>query len=219
MRAVLVPSTPAGVQSVLEALRAGELCVIPTDTVYGVAAIVSPGPVRRLYQAKGRPESRPIPVLVADSEAARRLAGEWPPQAEALARAFWPGALTMVVPAAPSLPFEVTAGTGTVGIRWPRGDLVQEIIRGAGGRLAVTSANRSGESPATTADEAAAALGEAVAYVLDGGSLTGNLPSTVVSLTQEDVRVLRRGAIELEAIAAVLATLEGADAASGRTST
>ena len=169
--------------------------MIPTDTVYGVAAAVAPGPVRRLYLAKGRPESRPIPLLVAGTAAARTVVATWPPEAEVLAERFWPGALTIVLPAQPALPEEVTAGTGTVGVRWPRGALVEEVIAGAGGVLAVTSANRTGRPPATRASEAAEALGDAVAYILDGGCLEGNVASTVVELGRDGHRILREGPI------------------------
>lgn len=195
MTAAIVRPTEEAVAAVVWALARGELCVIPTDTVYGVAATIAPEPVRRLYRAKGRPESRPIPVLVAGLDAVRELAAEWTRAAEALAEAFWPGALTMVVPARDWLPVEVTGGLGTVGLRWPRGSLVEDVIGRAGGMLAVTSANRSGEPPTVTAKEAALALGEAVTYVLDGGSLAGHRASTVVTLDTAGARILREGPI------------------------
>ncbi|NLT42215.1 MAG: threonylcarbamoyl-AMP synthase [Anaerolineae bacterium] len=211
MSALILPPTDASVQLVAQALVRGELCVIPTDTVYGVAAAVAAEPVRRLYRAKGRPESRPIPVLLAGLDEVGQVAAQWPPAAAAIAACFWPGALTLVLPARHWLPVEVTGGTGTVGLRWPAGRLVQQVIRMAGGMLAVTSANRSGELPATTAEQALEALGGLVTYVLDGGDLAGNRASTVVAIRAGEVQVLREGPIERSEIEAVVGSRRPVD--------
>lgn len=195
--AIVLPPSADGLRRVAEALLRGNLCVIPTDTVYGLAAVLAPEPVSRLYVAKGRPEDRPIPLLVSSVASARQVASSWPQPAEALARAFWPGPVTLVVPAADGLPAEVTAGTGTVGVRWPASDLATDVIERTGGVLAVTSANRSGQAPAVSAEEAARTLGDAVRFVLDGGSLAGHLPSTVVAVDGGELRLLREGPISL----------------------
>jgi L-threonylcarbamoyladenylate synthase len=202
---IILPPNDDSVAKVAAALAEGQLCVIPTDTVYGLAAQIAPEPVARLYVAKGRPEEKPIPVLVSGLEPVRTVAPDWPEEAQALARAFWPGPLTLVVPAAPGLPRELTAGTGTVGVRWPANTLATSVIERAGGALAVTSANRSGEPQATSAEEAARMLRGSVAYVLDGGSLAGHRPSTVVSVTDGELRVLRTGPISLQALRDALA--------------
>ncbi len=203
--AAILPATEESVAATVEALVRGQLCVIPTDTVYGIAAIVAPEPVSRLYRAKGRPGTRPIPVLISDLEAVHRLAAVWPAEAEVLAHSFWPGALTMVVPAQEWIPVEITAGSQTVGIRWPSGGLVHSLIRRAGGMLAVTSANRSGQPPAVSAAQAQDTLGDAVSYVLDGGVLVGNMASTVVTLVGGQLEVLREGPIGWESLHAALA--------------
>lgn len=197
---MVLPPSESSLELVVQVLAQGEMCIIPTDTVYGLAAQVAPDSVARLYRAKGRPEGRPIPLLVSGIEAARAVAADWPPEVETLARTFWPGALTLVVPAVPGLPQEVTAGTGTVGVRWPACPLAESVIERSGGVLAVTSANRSGERPATSAEDAVRALGKLVPYVLDGGTLAGTLPSTVVRVERKQLHVIREGAIAPEAI-------------------
>lgn len=209
--AVVLPPSEDSLQLVVQALARGELCIIPTDTVYGVAAQVAPDPVARLYRVKGRPEGRPIPLLVSDIEAARALATEWTFEVDKLARTFWPGALTLVVPAVPGLPQEVTAGTGTVGVRWPACPLAESVIERSGGVLAVTSANRSGEPPAASVEDAFRALGTSVPYILDGGSLGGGLPSTVVRVVGKEIEVIREGAIAPEAIRRALDSLHQSD--------
>ncbi len=200
----LVTPGLSGIRASVAALRRGDLVVIPTDTVYGLAALPVAAAVARLYPAKGRAEDRAIPVLVSDASAVLDLAQEWPPVAEALAAAFWPGALTIVVKALPSLPKEITAGRGTVGIRMPACPLATAVIRLSGGALAVTSANRSGEPPATSAHEAAAGLGRAVAVILDGGGSAGGRPSTVVAVKNGGLTVLREGAVPRFSLRTVL---------------
>lgn len=186
-------------------LRAGGLVVFPTDTVYGVGAAVDrPDAVARLYVVKGRPLDRPIPVLIADMEQLERLASEITEEVRLLARRFWPGALTIVVPAQSWLPREIVRDTGAVGLRMPDHPVALAIIRAADGAVATTSANRSGEREACTVDEAIAALGDAVDLYVDGGQTPGGIPSTVVALEQGTLRVLRHGALSPEFIERVL---------------
>ncbi|MCX2726440.1 L-threonylcarbamoyladenylate synthase [Thermomicrobium sp. 4228-Ro] len=178
-------------------LREGGLVVFPTDTVYGVGAAVDrPDAVARLYVAKGRPLDRPIPVLIADLDQLERLASEVNEAVWRLARRFWPGALTVVVPAQPWLPVEIVRDTGAVGLRMPDHPVALAIIRAAGGAVATTSANRSGEREACTVEEAIAALGEAVDLYVDGGRTPGGIPSTVVALEGGKICVLRRGVLD-----------------------
>jgi tRNA threonylcarbamoyl adenosine modification protein (Sua5/YciO/YrdC/YwlC family) len=181
------------VERALAELRAGRPVVLPTDTVYGIAALPGvTGAVEAVFAAKGRPEAKPLPVLAArldDLEAIAELA----PAARRLAHAFWPGPLTVVVPRARGLVWDLGSGPGsTIALRIPDCDVALRLLSRSG-PLAVTSANRSGESPATTVAEARAALGEAVRVFVDGGP-RGGAVSTIVSVVDRP-QVLRGGAI------------------------
>ena len=194
---VIAANDAAAVDEAARVLREGGLVVFPTDTVYGVGAAVDrPDAVARLYVAKGRPLDRPIPVLIADLDQLERLARDVNDAILRLARRFWPGALTIVVPAQPWLPVEIVRDTGAVGLRMPDHPVALAIIRAAGGAVATTSANRSGEREACTVEEAVAALGETVDLYVDGGRTPGGIPSTVVALEDGEIRILRRGALD-----------------------
>lgn len=198
---VLKADQPETVDVTATALREGNLVVLPTDTVYGVAAAVErPDAVARLFVAKGRPLERPIPVLISDFDQVERLSPVSDPRLLNLLRCHWPGALTVVLPAAEWLPPEIVRETGRVGIRMPDHDVARGIICGTGGALAVTSANRSGEREARSAPEALAALGDQVAVIVDGGPSPGGVPSTVISIDDGEISILRRGAIEPEGL-------------------
>jgi len=190
----------------LAALAADGLALVPTETVYGVVARVDrPAGVAALYAAKGRPAGQPLQVLVGSPAAGRALAREWPPSARALADRWWPGPLTLVVPAADALPAEVRAADGSVGLRCPDHELARELLAAAG-PLAASSANRAGEPPANTCAEAVAALGEAVAAALDDGPVRGGVPSSVVRIARGGWELLRAGALTT---ALIEATLDG----------
>ncbi|MGQ9523336.1 MAG: L-threonylcarbamoyladenylate synthase [Armatimonadota bacterium] len=189
-------------------LAMGKLVAIPTDTVYGLAARLDDREaVRSLYRAKGRPEGRPIPVLVSDVSEVYRLAANVPPYAEELMRRFFPGPLTLVLKAGEWIPEEITAGSGKVGVRMPNCEAALKVIRQCGGALAVTSANLSGCPEALTADEVISAIGDRIDAVLDGGACVGGVPSTVVDVTCEPPAVLRRGALPVEEIKKALSGL------------
>ena len=178
-------------------LDRGGLVVIPTDTVYGVAARLDhPAAIARLYVAKGRPEEKPIPVLIASPGELARLTRDLPPGAEALVARFWPGALTVALPRAATVPDEVTAGLDTVGLRMPDHPFALALIAACGGALAVTSANRSGEPSLCEAAAVMAAIGWAVDLVVDGGRTPGGRSSTVIALDAAGPRVLREGPID-----------------------
>jgi len=201
MPLILPASAPEALARAADALRRGELVVLPTDTVYGLAAWPwDAAAVARVYAAKGRPEAKAIPVLVGEVGHLPRVAAALPPCAERLAARFWPGALTLVVPKHPKLPAALSPYP-TVGVRMPNHPDALALLR-LTGPLAVTSANRSGEPPARTAAEAAAQLGDAVALVLDAGPAPGGLPSTVVDCTTTPPRVLRPGPVPADAILA-----------------
>jgi L-threonylcarbamoyladenylate synthase len=176
-------------------LRKGELAVIPTDTVYGVAAdAFSPPAVAALLAAKGRGRDMPPPVLVGTVRAASALVEDLSQSAKDLIDEFWPGALTLVCRASRTLSWDLGETKGTVAVRMPLHPVALELLKETG-PLAVSSANRSGEPPATTAAQAQAQLGESVAVYLDGGPCPGPVPSTMVDLTGPVPRLLRRGAV------------------------
>ena len=184
-------------------LRAGELIVYPTETLYALGGLgLLAAAAHRVRLAKGRADDKPLPLIVADTEAARALCRSWPAAAETLAARFWPGPLTLVLPASTRVPLEVTAGTGTVAIRVSGLPLARALSR-AVGPLVSTSANRAGEPPAVTCSEALAAVGAATALALDGGACAG-APSTVVDLTGDRPVVLREGAVRRADLAGLL---------------
>ncbi len=188
---------PEAIALATSVLRQGGLVVFPTDTVYGVGAAVDrPDAVARIYRVKGRPLDRPIPVLISSVDQIERLAARVDERVRRLAEAFWPGALTIVVPAQDWLPEEIVRETGAVGLRMPDHPVALAIIEAAGGALATTSANRSGEKEACTAEEALEALGDRVELIIDGGRTPGGVPSTVVAVTNSELQVLRVGALD-----------------------
>ena len=185
-----------------EVLRRGGLVVYPTETFYGLGALLaSAEAVARLAAAKLRPDGKPLPLVAADLAMARAVAAAFPPLAERLAARFWPGPLTLVLPAAPGLPPEV-AGGGTVGVRVPGSAPARELSRLAGGPITSTSANPSGGPPVTRPGDLDPALLSRVDAVLDGGEVPGGLPSTVVVLGPNGPRLLRAGAVPWEAVRA-----------------
>ena len=188
-----------------ELIRAGRLVAFPTETVYGLGAnALDENAVKRIYEVKQRPAESPLIVHVCSVEMARSLARAWPEEAEKLARAFWPGPLTLVVPKQPSIPDVVTAGLGTVGLRMPAHRLALELIRAAKVPVAAPSANRfSGLSP-TTAEHVRAALGGSVDLILDGGATQVGIESTVLTLAAGAPRILRPGMIARQEIEAVV---------------
>lgn len=195
MSEVVDASQQPAVEQAAELLRSGQLVVVPTDTVYGVAAdAFSHEGTRRIFDAKARSRSFPLPVLVRSPKQLAGLCTVVPEAAERLAAAYWPGPLTIVVAAEPNLTWDLGASEGTVAVRMPLDDVALEVIR-AVGPLAVTSANRSGQPAATTIDEARKQLGDAVALYLDDGPRTSLQPSTIVDLTRGTPHVLRQGAV------------------------
>ena len=201
-----------GLDEAVAALRRGELVVMPTDTVYGVAAdAFDAAAVTCLLAAKGRGRQAPPPVLVGTVRAASALVEDFGSVGEDLIDQFWPGGLTLVCRASRSLVWDLGDTKGTVAIRMPLHPVALDLLRRTG-PLAVSSANRSGEPSATTAEEAEAQLGEAVAVYLDDGACLANVPSTIVDLTGTVPRLLRAGVVPIERLREVIA-LAVADAA------
>ncbi|MCJ7832120.1 MAG: L-threonylcarbamoyladenylate synthase [Actinobacteria bacterium] len=188
----------------IDEVRAGNLIVLPTDTVYGIGGRPDSSDVTaRIFEAKGRPRSLELPILVASAASAREVA-EMDERAERLAAAFWPGALTMVLPRAPgAIGWDLGGDQGSVGVRVPAHRLALEVLR-ATGPMAVTSANPSGSAPLDNGDDLVAAFGDLVAvYVCEERPLVG-VSSTVVDMTG-DLRMLREGGVTESAIRAALA--------------
>jgi tRNA threonylcarbamoyl adenosine modification protein (Sua5/YciO/YrdC/YwlC family) len=186
-----------GLAEAAASLRKGDLAVIPTDTVYGLAAdAFSPPAVTGLLAAKGRDRQMPPPVLVGTVRAATALVEDLNAFGKDLIDEFWPGGLTLVMRANRNLIWDLGDTKGTVAVRMPLHEITLELLKETG-PLAVSSANRSGAPPATTAADAEAQLGEAVAVYLDGGPCSGDVPSTIVDLTGAVPKLLRRGVISI----------------------
>ncbi len=199
----------AGVNAAVEALQRGELAVLPTDTVYGVAAdAFNPIAVGRLLEAKGRGRDMPTPVLVPSTRTIEGLADLVPQAARDLVEAFWPGALTIVLRHAATLAWDLGDTKGTVAVRMPL-DRVALAVLERTGPLAVSSANTSGLPPAVDVAEAERQLGSAVDVYLDGGPAGDPVPSTIVDLTGDSPKVLRLGALSLEELRSVVPDLQG----------
>jgi L-threonylcarbamoyladenylate synthase len=212
---VLPTHTPAlfdaAVKRAAEALRAGEVVALPTETVYGLAAnALDARAVARIFEIKSRPANNPIIVHVAGVAMARRYVTEWPAPADKLARAFWPGPLTLVLPRSPEIPDIVTAGGGTVGVRCPSHPFIQAVIRACDLPLAAPSANLSTELSPTNAQHVVKTLGDTTRLIVDGGPSQVGIESTVLDLTRRPPRVLRPGMVRAESLAAVIGELESA---------
>lgn len=201
--------TPETLARAAELIRAGGIVAFPTETVYGLGAnALDPVAVARIYQAKGRPSYNPLIVHLPDEAAARRLVTHWPREAEQLARRWWPGPLTLVLPKAPQIPVEVTAGLATVALRVPAHPVAHALLQRTGLPLAAPSANRSGEVSPTTAAHVERSLGERVPLILDAGPTTVGIESTVVDLSGARPVLLRPGMISREALTEVIGPVE-----------
>jgi len=202
----------AGLAAAVTAVLAGELVVLPTDTVYGVGAdAFSPAAVRRLLAAKGRGREMPPPVLVGTVKAAEALVEDLGPDGQRLIEEFWPGGLTLVCRAARTLSWDLGETRGTVAVRMPEDPVAIDLLRETG-PMAVSSANLTGSPAATTASEAREQLGESISVYLDGGTAAGGVASTIVDLTGAEPRLLRRGAISVGRLREVAPVVAGADA-------
>ena len=185
----------------VSAIAAGGLVAFPTDTLYGLGADPrSPAALSRLFLSKRRPGDRPIPLVAASIDQVRASVGTLTPMGERLASQFWPGPLTLIIPASPSLCREIHLGTGKVAVRVPDHDVARALARVAGHALTSTSANISGGEAAATADEAAAALGDSLDVIIDAGPVTGGLPSTIVDVTGDEPALVRAGAVPWERV-------------------
>ena len=200
---ILSASDPQAFSQALAVLQTGGLVAFPTDTVYGVGALVfNAAAVQAIYLAKDRPVGKAIPVLIADAADLLKVSLEVPALASRLAACFWPGALTLVVTKHPDLPDAVSA-TDTVGVRIPDHPVARALLRVAG-PLAVTSANLSGQPSPSTAREVYEQLGGRIVLIIDGGTTPGGVPSTVVDCVGAEPQVLREGPVTKEQIQSCL---------------
>lgn len=198
---------PEVIEQAVGLLRRRRLVAFPTETVYGLGAnALDAAAVGRIFSAKGRPKYNPLIVHVPDTEAAHRLAQEWPESAERLAEAFWPGPLTLVLPKQPAVPNAVTAGLPSVALRVPAHPVAQALLRAAALPVAAPSANRSSEISPTTAQHVRKSLGDAVDLILDGGPTTLGIESTVVDLSGAQPVLLRPGVLPVEEIESIAGT-------------
>nr|WP_143762118.1 L-threonylcarbamoyladenylate synthase [Isoptericola variabilis] len=214
------------IDEAVNTISRGGLVVLPTDTVYGIAAdAFDAAAVAALLAAKGRGRQMPPPVLVPDARTLDGLATDVPDDARRLVEAFWPGGFTIILRSQPSLQWDLGETHGTVALRMPDHEAALALLRRTG-PLAVSSANKSGQAAALEAGEARVQLGDAVACYLDGGPVTGGVASTIVDATGEHLRVVRQGAVSLEALREVAPVLgvgeqppqEDAGATAGTTS-
>ncbi len=198
----------AGIEQATDAVRRGELVVLPTDTVYGLGTdAFSPEAVAGLLMAKGRGRDLPVPVLVGSPRTLDGIASGLSPTARDLVEAFWPGGLTIVARVQPTLRWDLGETGGTVAVRMPLHPVAIELLQ-ATGPMAVSSANISGQPPATTVEEAMDQLGETVTVYLDGGPSGEPVPSSIVDVTGPVPRLLRAGAVTEEQLREVASDLD-----------
>ncbi|HHY07179.1 MAG: L-threonylcarbamoyladenylate synthase [Lawsonella sp.] len=193
-----------GIAAAVRALHAGELVVMPTDTVYGIACdAFNAEAIEKLLAAKGRGPDMPVPVLVSAWEDAAKLAGDMPNGALQLARHYWPGGLSIVVPQARDLSWNLGHTHDTVMLRMPNSALARKLLSRTG-PLGVSSANKTGHAPATTAQQAWEQLHTDIAVYLDDGPAAVGKPSTIVDFTQDEPRILREGALTAQQVWEIL---------------
>jgi L-threonylcarbamoyladenylate synthase len=195
----ILQATDEAIEEAAAVIRAGGVVIYPTETVYGLGCAPQiPEAGKRLCTIKGRAD-KPLPLVCSDTEAVRLIV-EFNPAAERLAERFWPGPLMLVLPARVEYPIWITQGAKNLGVRVPGHEVSRELAKLSGGVIVSTSANKSGEKPHATAEGAADQLGEEVDLILDGGRTPLTKPSTVLDLSGEQARILRRGPITAEQI-------------------
>jgi L-threonylcarbamoyladenylate synthase len=206
---LLNAAEPGAIEEAARIIRNGGLVGMPTETVYGLAAnALDAKAVAKIFEAKGRPQDNPLIVHISDFEQIRRLVKSVPESAEKLAKAYWPGPMTMVLEKSDLIPEIVSAGLPTVGIRFPSHPAAQALITAAGVPIAAPSANRSGLPSTTTAEHVMRDMDGRIDAVLDGGTCGVGVESTIVTLASNPPRLLRPGGITLEQLRAVLGRVD-----------
>lgn len=211
---------PRALEQAIASLQNGGVVAYPTDTVYGLGASLHfPGSLRKLFEIKGRSREKTLPVLLASSADLATVSSGVDPRLLTLASRFWPGPLTVAVPALPTLPTEVIAADGTVGVRVPAHSVALTLAQRCGGALATTSANMSGFSPARHANEIGEPIRSLIDIVLDGGIARGGTASTVLRQEGDTIVIIREGAIASDQIQStwldILRTFDGRSGTSG----
>ena len=200
---LLTLEEPRALEQAISAMQHGGIVAFPTDTVYGIgASLAFPDALERIFELKGRDRDRPLPLLLASPAELAKVTGDVDPDLLRLAGAFWPGPLTIALPALDGLPSQVVADDGTVGVRVPDHSVALILAQRCGGAIAVTSANLSGQTPALRPEQIDPILADNLDLVLDGGIARGGLASTVIVLGDATISVIREGAIsrtEIEA--------------------
>ena len=206
MNTLVLPARQSGTaETAAEIIKRGDLVAIPTETVYGLGADgLNPDAVAKIFEAKGRPGDNPLILHVTGPEQIELFCHDVPEEAYALAEKFWPGPLTMILPARDIVPKRTTGGLSTVGVRCPDCEITREIIRLAGTPIAAPSANLSGKPSTTTAEHVLHDHEGKIPLIVDGGSCRVGLESTIIDLTDEKPRLLRPGGITLEQLGSVL---------------
>lgn len=205
MNTQVLPITPQSIQLAAKLLQKGELVALPTETVYGIAANARNGEaVRKIFEAKGRPQDNPLIVHIYGMEMLKGIVAEVPERAEKLAAAFWPGPLTMVMPRGDEVSDVTCAGLDTVGVRMPSHPVVQAVIKASGVAFAAPSANLSGKPSPTNAQDTLTDMDGRIPLILDGGESAVGVESTVVSVVGDHPTLLRPGYITKEQMEAVL---------------
>jgi len=196
---VIISQTTQSLPRISETIARGGVIAFRTDTFYGLGADpFNHEAVQRIKRLKGR--NNPILIIVSDRAAVARFIARPTPAFDLLARAFWPGPLTLIGQAALALPNEITAGTETIGVRLPADDKVRALVQACGGALTATSANPSHQEPATTAQRVLSYFGNTIDLIVDGGEVTTDQPSTVLDVCEVEPRLIREGAIAWPAI-------------------
>ncbi|MCU0760676.1 MAG: L-threonylcarbamoyladenylate synthase [Steroidobacteraceae bacterium] len=202
-------ATQKELEEAVTALRNGDLVAFPTETVYGLGANArDAGALRRVFEAKGRPADHPLILHLDSVRFLPRWVAEVPPQVEPLARAFWPGPLTLVLPRSEEAPDVLTGGQDTIAIRIPSHPMAQQLLTAFGGGIAAPSANRYGRVSPTRPEHVREELGDAVAVILDGGESSIGVESTILSLAGERPRLLRPGSVTQAQLEAVIGPVE-----------
>ena len=194
-----------GIPAAVAALKRGEMIVFPTETLYGIGAdALDSAAVEKVFQLKGRNSDSPVPVLVADQDMLRALVAEVPPLAQKLIARFWPGPLTIVLPARREIPRPLVNANGGIGVRVSSQGIAGELISALGRPITATSANPTGEPPARTVQEAKRYFAGQIDVFINGGELTSKAGSTVVDIAGDAVRIIRAGDIDRSQLEEVL---------------
>jgi L-threonylcarbamoyladenylate synthase len=199
---MIVPENTSSQIEAAEIIRSGGVIAFRTDTFYGLGADpFNQNAIAKIRKLKGREDSKPILLLISDADEVDRLISARSETFDSIAKRFWPAPLTLIGVARPEVPEELTAGTGTIGVRLPDDGRVRSLVRQCGGALTATSANVSGQPPACAAKEVEEYFPDRIDLIIDGGEVTATQPSTVVDLSGSEARLIREGAVDREMLA------------------